>query len=150
MSTDSIVASLPALAFGAPVPLSWERFCEIAGGDVTLPDSWTDLETQLRNAIAEARGGERFKRPAVGCSVYWKNRIATCFQESDVARRDELIDRVWWDAAGELTPPASPLGKGALATYAIRLKVALKRAKISPEAGNAAFDRLTAETKITF
>ena len=148
MSTDYIVASLPTLAFNAPAPLSWEKFAEITGGgDALIPAKWTDLETQLRNAMAEARGGERFKRPADGCSLYWKNRVLACFQEKDVLKRDELLDRVWWDAAGELTPPASPLGEGALATYAIRLKIALKRTKISKDAGNAAFDRLTAETK---
>ena len=58
-----------------------------------------------------------------------------------------MIDRVWWDAAGELTPPASPLGSGALATYAVRLKIALRRSTVSTEKGNAAFDKLTAETK---
>ena len=156
MSTDYIVSSLPSLSFGQPAPLSWERFCSIVG---TTDDGapairpladWRDLETQLRNAVAEARGGARYQRPATGCSLYWKNRILACFQEKDVARRDELLDRVWWDAAGELTPPAAPLGAGALATYAIRLKIALKRTAISKDAGNAAFDRLTAETKQTF
>ena len=148
MSTDYIVASLPTLAFNAPAPLSWEKFAEITGGgDALIPAKWTDLETQMRNAMAEARGGERFKRPADGCSLYWKNRVLACFQEKDVAKRDELLDRTWWDAAGELTPPSDPLGKGALATYAIRLKIALKRTNISGEKGNAAFDRLTAETK---
>ena len=98
--------------------------------------------------MAEARGGAKWRRAADGCSVYWKNRVLAAFQEKDVARRDALLDRVWWDAAGELTPPESPLGAGALATYAVRLKIALKRTKISAEAGNAAFDRLTAETKI--
>ena len=148
MSIDYIVSSLPTLAFNAPAPLSWEAFVS-RGGVVPPPQEreWRDLETQLRNAVAEARGGERFKRPADGCSLYWKNRVLACFQEKDVFRRDELIDRVFWDAAGELTPPASPLGKGALATYAIRLKIALRRSRISTEAGNAAFDRLTAETK---
>jgi hypothetical protein len=148
MSTDYIVASLPTLAFNAPAPLSWEKFAAITGGgDALIPAKWSDLETQLRNAMAEARGGERFRRPADGCSLYWKNRVLACFQEKDVAKRDELLDRVWWDAAGELTPPSAPLGKGALATYAIRLKVALKRTMISKDTGNAAFDRLTAETK---
>ena len=148
MTVDYIVASLPSLAFGAPAPLSWEKFVA-SGGEIApvLAARWNDLEVQLRNAMAEARGGERFKRTADGCSLYWKNRVLACFQEKDVFRREELLDRVWWDAAGELTPPASPLGPGALATYAIRLKIALKRAKISPEAGNAAFDRLTAETR---
>lgn len=146
MSIDYIVSSLPALAFGAPAPLSWERFASVAGDDV-IPSAWNDLEVQLRNAVAAARGGERFCRPATGCSLYWRNRVLACFQERDVAKRDELLDRVWWDAAGELTPPASPLGAGALATYAIRLKIALKRTKISTEGGNAAFDRLTAATR---
>ena len=115
---------------------------------MTLPAAWTDLETQLRNAVAEARGGANFKRPAEGCALYWKNRVLACFQEKDVFKRDGLLDRVWWDAAGELTSPADPLGKGALATYAIRLGIVLKRAKISKNAGNAVFDRLTSETKV--
>ena len=148
MSTDYIVASLPSLAFGAPAPLTWEKFVAAGGTiDPASEKAWTDLEIQLRNAMAEARGGEERKRPASGCSLYWKGRVLACFQEKDVLRREEMLDRVWWDAAGELTPPASPLGKGALSTYAVRLKIALKRTKISVEAGNAAFDRLTAETK---
>ena len=148
MSTDYIVSSLPTLAFNAPAPLSWEDFVARGGGvPPQQAKTWADLETQLRNAAAEARGGERFKRPAEGCSLFWKNRVLACFQEKDVAKRDELLDRVWWDAAGELTPPSEPLGKGALATYAIRLKIALKRSLISKDAGNSAFDRLTAETK---
>ena len=146
MTVDYLVSSLPTLAFGSSAPISWEKFAETAGEDV-IPPAWDDLETQLRNAVAEARDGESRKRPAKGCSLFWKNRVLACFQEKDVLKRDELLDRVWWDAAGELTPPSAPLGAGALATYAIRLKIALKRTSISTEAGNAAFDRLTAETK---
>ena len=150
MSVDYIVSSLPTLTFNAPSPILWERFVATVGDATflsTLMKSFDDLETQLRNAMAEARGGEKYRHAADGCSLYWKNRVLACFQEKDVAKRDELLDRVWWDAAGELTPPSEPLGKGALATYAIRLKIALKRTKISKESGNAAFDRLTAETK---
>ena len=148
MSIDYIVSSLPTLAFNAPAPLSWDAFVA-RGGSISsaLEKEWDDLETQLRNAVAEARGGEKYRRPANGCSLFWKNRVLACFQEKDVLKRDELLDRVWWDAAGELTPPAAPLGAGALATYAVRLKIALKRTHISTDAGNAAFDRLTAETK---
>ena len=151
--TDYIVASLPALAFGAPPPITWEKFVETCGGDNSpvlrsmREGKWADLETQLRNAVAQARGGERWKRPAAGCSLYWKNRVLACFQEKDVARRDEMLDRVWWDAAEELADPASPLGEGALAAYAVRLSIAVRRSRMSKESGNAAFDRLTAETK---
>ncbi len=157
MSVDYIVASLPALAFDAPAPLTWDAFVARAGrhlnGTARTPsgDTWEDLEAQLRNAMVEARGGaEKFRRPVSGCSVFWRGRIAAAFQEKDVAKREALLDRVWWDAAGELTPPANPLGKGALFTYAVRLKIALKRGAISAEAGNAAFDRLTADTRVTF
>ena len=150
MSIDYVVASLPALSFGAPAPISWAKFAEMAGDDATPPAEWTDLETQLRNAMAAARNGAKYMRRADGCSLYWKNRITACFTEKDVAKRQDLIDRVWWDAAGELTPPESPLGKGALATYAVRLKTAIRRSAASKEKGNAAFDRLTEDTKLTF
>ena len=149
MSIDYIVSSLPALRFGEKAPLTWAKFVDVVGGELPMPRAWTDLETQLRNALAEARGGgEKYRRECAGCELYWKNRILAAFQEKDALKRDEAIDRVWWDAAGELTPPASPLGAGALATYAVRLKITLKRSMIDTEAGNAAFDRLTAETKV--
>lgn len=152
MSTDYIVASLPTLSFDQPAPISWEKFVQIAGDaeSFPLPREWSNLETQFKNAIAEARGGEKYKRAAEGCSLYWKNRVLACFQEKDPLKREDALDRVWWDAAGELTPPTAPLGKGALTTYAVRLKLALKRSAISREAGNAAFDRLTASTRQEF
>jgi len=152
MSVDYIVASLPQLTFGVPAPLTREQFVERCGGEIELPAEWSDLDAELRNAMVEARSGGasaqlRFRRPVVGCRLYWRNRVLACFQEKDVLRREELLNRVWWDAAGELTPPASPLGKGALATYAIRLDIALRRDLISRDGGNAAFERLTAETR---
>ena len=155
MTIDYIVASLPALVFDQPPAISWEKFaslCAEAGREIDglTGEKWADLETQLKNAVAVARSGAKWVRAAEGCSVYWRTKVAHAFQEKDVAKRDELLDRIWWDAAEELTDITSPLGAGALATYAVRLKIALKRAKISAEAGSAAFDRLTAETKISF
>jgi len=157
MTTDYLVASLPALDFDAPPPLTREEFLSRCGGVWPAAGAaWRDLDTQLRNALAEARGAllglntdavRRWEHPAEGCALYWRGRVKACFQETDVFKREKLLDRVWWDAAGELVPPAAPLGREALAAYAIRLEIALKRAQISPEKGNAAFDRLTAETK---
>ena len=150
MSVDYIVSSLPALSFDQPAPMTWAKFLSVCSGVDPVSDAWRDLETQLRTAVAEARGGEKYVRAAEGCSLYWKNRVLTCFQERDPLKREDALDRVWWDAAGELTPPASPLGRGALATYAVRLRIALKRSSISREAGNAAFDRLTSATRREF
>ena len=152
MSTDYIVAALPSLKFDEKPSLTWEDFLARTGfeerGEFPVDDTWRDLETELKNTLAELRGGEKFKRKSSSCSLFWRNRIISAYAERDVLKREEALDRVWWDAAGELTPAASPLGKGALSTYAIRLKIALKRAKISKDKGNEAFDRLTAETKL--
>lgn len=155
MTIDYIVASLPTLVFNQPPAISWAKFaslCVDAGREIgeLTGGKWADLETQLKNAVAIARGGAKWVRDADGCSVYWRTRVVHAFQEKDVAKREELLDKIWWDAAEELTDLTSPLGAGALATYAVRLKIAIKRAKISAEAGSAAFDRLTAETKISF
>ena len=154
MSIDAIVAGLPALSFGDAAPISWDSFLEACGSEAgrivrSLGEgAWADIETQLRNAMVDARGGDaKYCRAADGCSLYWRDRVRACFQESDALRRDELIDRVWWDAAGELTPPAVPLGRGALLTYAVRLRIALKRSAISQEKGGVAFDRMTSATK---
>ena len=151
MSIDYTVASLQPLAFDGPAPYTWEQFRAMLPDGVLSADGasvasprWRELETQLRNAMAAARGGEKYRRPVSGCDLYWQGRVTAAFQERDPLRRETLLDRVWWDAAGELTPPASPLSRGALETYAIRLQIALKRNRISKEAGDAIFDRLTA------
>jgi hypothetical protein len=142
MTVDYILSSLPALTFGDKAPMSWERFTEIAGGSYD-PGAFSDLETQIKNAIAEARGGEKYRRPAEGVSLYWRNRTLACFQEHDVAKRERMLDKVRWDAAGELADPASPLGRGALATYAERLKLLIKNSRFSAADGEKALSRLT-------
>ena len=152
MSVDFIVSSLQPLPFDGPAPYTWEQFLALLPPDFEVPDleagtgsaRWRDLETQLRNALATARGGERFCRPATGCDLYWQNRVTAAFQEKDPLKRETLLDRIWWDAAGELTPAASPLSRGALETYAIRLRIVLKRSRIAKENGDAVFGRLTA------
>ena len=121
MTIDYIVASLPALVFDQPPAISWEKFASLCadagkGIDELTGEKWADLETQLKNAVAVARGGAKWVRAAEGCSVYWRTKVAHAFQEKDVAKRDELLDRIWWDAAEELTDLTSPLGAGALAT----------------------------------
>lgn len=149
---DFIVSSLQPLSFDGPAPYDWDSFLALMPEGFEVPDAttgtgsrrWCDLETQLRNAMAVARGGEKHIKPTSGCDLYWQNRIAGAFQEKNPLKREALIDRIWWDAAGELTPVSSPLSKGALETYAIRLKIALKRNRIDKGAGDAVFDRLTA------
>ena len=149
---DYIVSSLQPLIFDGPAPYSWEGFLALMPDGFDVPDAtagtgslrWRELETQLRNAMASARGGEKHCRPASDCDLYWQNRITAAFQEKNPLKRESLIDRVWWDAAGELTTVSAPLSKGALETYAIRLKLVLKRNRIEKDAGDTVFDKLTA------
>ena len=151
MSIDYLVSSLQPLVFDGPAPCTWEQFMaflpkELISVDDTFIFSprWQELETQLRNAMATARGGERHCRSTAGCDLYWRDRVTAAFSEKDPLKREALLDRVWWDAAAELTPVASPLSRGALETYAIRLQIVLKRNRISKEIGNGIFERLTA------
>lgn len=156
MPIDYIVASLQPLMFDGPAPYEWDRFLAMMPDGFEMPDAvagtgsprWRELETQLRNAMAAARGGDKYRRTASECELYWQNRIAAAFQERNPLKRESLIDRVWWDAAGELTPVSSPLSKGALETYAIRLKIVLKRNSIIRETGDAIFGRLTDATEV--
>ena len=149
---DYIVSSLQPRVFDGVAPYDWDEFLALMPEGFDVPDAaagtgslrWRDLETQLRNAMAAARGGDRHSRPASGCDLYWQNRITAAFQEKNPLKRESLIDRVWWDAAGELTPVSAPLSMGALETYAIRLQIVLKRNRIEKDAGDAVFDRLTA------
>lgn len=156
MSIDYIVSSLQPLSFDGPAPYTWEQFAAMLPTGFVVPDAiagvgparWVDLETQLRNAMASARGDDRHRRSAAGCDLYWQNRVTAAFQEKDPLRRETALDRIWWDAAGELTPVASPLSMGALQTYALRLKIVLKRNRVSRDEGNAIFSRLTAAAEV--
>ena len=176
MAADYLISSLQPLDLDGPAPYSSARFAEMcrdqlsstaadaiaaigsgASADGWAPAAqWADLATQLRNAIAAERARARgvdpakWRHPVTGCSLYWANRVANAFQETDTAKRDRLLDQVWWDAAGELTPATAPLSAAAALTYAIRLGLVIRRRAISSDAGNAAFDALTTATKIDF
>ena len=145
MTVDYIVSSLPTLRFEEPPHITWPRFMAIVGEDFALPERWNDIDTQLRNALAEVRGDPGAARHAEGCSLYWKSRIVQCYSEKDVLRRQEALDKVWWDAAGELIDSAFPLGKGALFAYAVRLRIALRRANISSRSGSLVFEKCLKE-----
>ena len=144
MSIDYIVSSLQPLSFDGPAPYTWEEFCALMPDGTAPVESarWRDMDAQLRNAMAVARGGDKHCRPVSGCDLYWRNRVSAAFQEKDPLKRETLLDRVWWDAAGELSPTSSPLSRGALEAYAIRLKIALKRNRISREAGDGIFENI--------
>lgn len=162
--TDFLVSSLPAMRFGAPPPMTADDFCAKCATDMGAEDCaalaamvggklstatalarrWNDLATQLRNVLATCRAkGKPFKpHPAEGCELFWQNQIAQAYAENDVMKRDEALDRVMWNAAGELESALSPLGLGAIYAYAVRLCIAIRRAKISTAEGNDVFTQI--------
>lgn len=179
MAADYLVSSLQPLDLDGSAPYTLARFLEMCRDQLpasqsdaiaaaVLPDGggaasrwsvaakWRDLDVQIRNAVAAERARAqgldpaKWRRPADGCSLHWANRVAACFQEKDPGKRDRLLDLVRWDAAGELTPPASPLSAAAAFTYALRLAIVVRRQALSADSGNEVFNRLTAATKITF
>ena len=179
MAADYLVSGLQPLAIDGAAPCSKATFLALCreqlgerharaiesamDGAASAPEcdtplavAWRDLDAQLRNAVAaeraRTRGADpsRWRRPVNGCSLYWAGRVQAAFQEKDPSRRDHMLDQVRWDAAGELTPPASPLSAAAAYTYGIRLAIVLRRQALSAEAGNATFDALTAASKLEF
>ncbi len=169
MGADYLISSLPSISLDAPAQTTAEKFLALVREQLSAKDAaavetiftdaqsdhklvleWRDLETQLRNAIATERAraknvdAAKWIRSAAGCSLYWRSRVIAAYQEKDLAKRDRLIDGVLFDAAGELTNVASPLSVGAVFTYAIRLRLALRRNVINVDAGNEVFNRLTA------
>ena len=124
--------------------------------DTPLAAAWRDLDAQLRNAVAaeraRTRGADpsRWRRPVNGCSLYWAGRVQAACLSLLSEREKDIADFERWDAAGELTPPASPLSAAAAYTYGIRLAIVLRRQALSAEAGNATFDALTAASKLEF
>ena len=145
MSVDYLLSSLPRLDFEDAAPMTMaafvERIAPLSLAELLAP--WREIETELKNAAAEARGGAEDKRPTDRCSLFWRGRVTAAFAEKDVLKRQALIDRVFWDAAAELTPASAPLSRGALATYAARLEIACRRSTVSRERGNEIFDILT-------
>ena len=58
MTIDYIVASLPTLVFDQPPAISWAKFVSLCadagkGVDELTGEKWADLETQLKNAVAQ-------------------------------------------------------------------------------------------------
>jgi hypothetical protein len=169
MSADYLISSLPSVSFDSQPPVTKEYFfsaveTQLSQSDASavksvfsgtysshpLAKKWFDLETQLRNAMATERAKRiekdpsKWTKPAEGLSVFWTGKIAEAFNEKNPAQREKLLDQVFFAAAEELTPVTSPLSAAAAFTYAVRLKIAIKRASFNEAQGNEVFDKLTA------
>ena len=161
MSYTYFAASLPALRFDSPPPLTEDEFAALCVSNLTAADrvafdalrsgaesahpfvrKWRDCETQFRNACAAIRAAKlgadarKWRRPHSGFSVSIETAAAAAFAESDPMRRDAALKKVLWDAAAE-TAGLDQFSAAAIFAYFIRLRIAADRAKINREAGAA-------------
>ncbi len=159
MSIPYLLASLPYLTFNTPAPLSAEAFeaaCReqlsegdaatavalLRGepGDAGFARAWAEKETLIRNAIARCRNARRGKdpesatRPTATADVRINGEVDAAFQFLDPSTRDTALEKVRWQVIEELQG-VDPLSREALFGYALKLRMNVRRAAMTQEAG---------------
>lgn len=156
-----LVASLPPLALGEPLPFTpeeWARGCatmmepedfeelrraldgRIHEGTSAFARAYTQLETQLRNAVAveraKRRGVEprRYLREHAGFSVGVEEAVEDAYEQKDPLAREEALDRCRWQMAEELAREDA-FGLSALLAFAVKLRLAQRWARLDKRTG---------------
>ncbi|TRZ99352.1 MAG: DUF2764 family protein [Rhodocyclaceae bacterium] len=173
MSYYYLVASLPALSFGAPNPISsGELFTRCVG--MLKPDhltilaavqqgqavagnpfaeAWTARETQLRNAVARSRGtrlgldSRSFQRDHAGYDVALEQAVSDALAQHTPLEREQGLDRWRWRLADELAL-FDPFGLGVILAFALKLRIAERWAGLTESAGQHKLDEII-QTKTT-
>jgi len=156
MSLPYLLASLPHLMFDTPAPIGAEAL--LNGAQAFLPVAmdekrgtqarmpvlrwWQEKEILIRNAIAENRNTRRGKskslvtKPVETESFAIEKGVAAAFELPDPAARDTALERVRWDVAEELQG-LDPMSREAIFAYAVKLRICLRNAAMTQEAGLA-------------
>lgn len=164
MSLVYLLASLPMLAYGREPGVTAEAFAEACASALPMADAeasallarggaepcghpavrrWRDLEAAIDAAIGRRRlarrggqGGGAFAPPVSGACPVWLTRMVDAAFESagDPLAREEALDRVRWAAADELGG-FDPLARGQVFAYAVRLRLAWRRAGLDAAHG---------------
>lgn len=170
-------ASLPTLSLDERPPFSSERFHDLcrshlsgndlqaldeltAAGDVPADadsprpahayvTAWREHETQVRNAVARARGARHkrdatpFLRESAGFDLSIERAVADAFARPTPLAREQALDRFRWNRAEELAG-YSPFSCAAILAYAIKFRLSERWAAMSAEQG-----RQVAETIVS-
>jgi len=110
---------------------------------------WGDIETQIRNAAATQRAARAraeagpFLRPCRQLDVFLDRAVTEAMAKTQPLERELALDRVRWAALDELARQ-DPFGLAALAAYAVKLSLAERWNRLTPEAGREALDALLA------
>jgi len=166
------VATLPALALGAPPPMSTDAFDALCGEYLDESDlnglrelragfdgaprhpfarEWDAAETCLRNAVAHSRAA-RLKRDATPClrpqaavDVFVEHGVQEAFMRPDPLERELALDRLRWQRAEELAG-LDPFAGRAVLAYRVRLGLVERWDAMSEARGAARRDALVSAT----
>ena len=149
MAYYSLVASLPHLEIGDEPPFSTEEYIDTCAqwvSDYELRvlrnilldedcskscphcEAWSNIETQLRNAVARHRGqklGVDFKeylQPHDGFSGTIETLVTDAFTRTDPVEVEEELDRARWQLAEEQIGQ-DPFSFEKVLAYGIQLKI---------------------------
>ncbi len=130
-SADAAAAAL--LVQGGEAPSTHPYVC-----------AWRDLEAAIASAIGRRRlarrggaVGEFAPPPTAACPVWLTRMVDAAFESApDPLQREEALLRVRW-AAAETLGGFDPVSKGQLFAYAVKLRLALRRAALDAERGRA-------------
>lgn len=163
MSYTYFAATLPTLQFGAEPVMTEEVFreqcrehlstsdfaalCALLDNGVTsntFVKNWRNLDTQIRNAIAQQRANRlgdgsaaaRWQHPHTGYDLAIVNGVSAAFQEPDPLRCDSAIERIRWNLAEELSGFNS-FSAETIFTYAIHLTILIRKKTADAEKGIA-------------
>lgn len=149
MAYYALVASLPHLKIGDEPPFSTEEYVQQCAQSVTprehrilehilldmhegdscpICKQWSNIETQLRNAVARHRGqklGVDFKdylQPHDGYSGEIEQLVTDAFTRNDPLELEEELDRARWQLAEELIGE-DPFSFMKVVAYGIQLRI---------------------------
>ncbi|NNJ69860.1 MAG: DUF2764 family protein [Kiritimatiellales bacterium] len=149
MSYYSLVASLPHLKIGDEPPFTTEEYIENCAQWVSLREieilrkvllneadvstcelctAWSNIETQIRNAVARHRGqklGVDFKeylQPHDGFSGQIEAMVGDALSGNDPIELEEGLDRIRWVMAEQLVGQ-DPFAFEKVLAYGIQLKI---------------------------
>jgi hypothetical protein len=156
-----LAASLPTLILGDPIPLDFDAFraaCanlldESEMAELTLmlegrvgeatsdfAKSWRNVDTQLRNALARLRAGQRtiearpYLRDHEGFDVSLEKAVTDAQTRPDPLECELFLDRYRWQRLDDLVRE-SPFGFAAILAYALKLRLVARWAGLTDEAG---------------
>ncbi|MBU1695215.1 MAG: DUF2764 family protein [Verrucomicrobia bacterium] len=166
-----LAASLPTLVLGDPVPLDADAFraacanllddSEMAEltlmlegrvGEATsdFAKAWRNVDTQLRNALARVRAGQRtiearpYLREHEDFDVSLEKAVTDAQTRPDPLECELFLDRYRWQRLDNLVRE-TPFGFAALLAYALKLRLAVRWAALTDEAGGQRLAELIEE-----